>query len=652
MHGERAARHTPLWRNVSFTLMWTSTAASGFGDRMIMFAALALLGGLVVGITNSTAIYASTQFFFFLPYVLFSALAGWVADSVPRKWLMLVCDESRALILGAAFLTVLTTASGPANIPDDHHWKVYLTLFLIGTCAAFFNPARNAVVPQIVDITQLPPANALVLGINVVASMIGMIAADRIIRGDAAASVQNGLLIAALFYGVSGWFFAFMKTRGHAAAAEPRTRRGERVHIVAYALAHRRILALIGLQVLLWSSAAVVSSGLLGVAKVCFGLSGEAMKGFFATSSAVLGAGMLLGAIGIGWAAVRRESPLPMFAGVVGAGVCVAVLATSRWWWLSMAAALGVGVFGNVVIVCSTTLLQNLSPNFIRGRVMGLNSLCNTCFSVLTYLAIWRLPHADERIVPVMATLGVGLVVVGAWGLIRYLLTGPLPNRTANVLLHFCRLFLFVWHRLEVIGRANVPARGPVILAPNHTTGLDPFLIQSGCLRLVRWLMLTEYLYAIANPLWRAVRPIALDKDSGDLNKIRQVVEVLREGEIVGMFPEGALQREKRVLAPFKPGVGMIARRGEAVIVPVWIHGTPRVHHMLWHFLWPSRSTVIFGKPFATDRSMTAEQVTATLRERMIELSRHPALPAGAATTDNAVALAGTDPGKPPRKAL
>ena len=62
---------TPLWRNLSFTLMWTSTAASGFGDRMIMLAALALLGGLAAN-ESSTAIQAGTQFFFFLPYIFFS----------------------------------------------------------------------------------------------------------------------------------------------------------------------------------------------------------------------------------------------------------------------------------------------------------------------------------------------------------------------------------------------------------------------------------------------------------------------------------------------------------------------------------------------------------------------------------------------------
>ena len=75
--------------------MWTSTAASGFGDRMIMLAALALLGGLAEGV-DSTATQAGTQFFFFAPYFFFAVLGGWIGDRMPRKWLLLICDEARA----------------------------------------------------------------------------------------------------------------------------------------------------------------------------------------------------------------------------------------------------------------------------------------------------------------------------------------------------------------------------------------------------------------------------------------------------------------------------------------------------------------------------------------------------------------------------
>ena len=114
---------------------------------------------------------------------------------------------------------------------------------------------------------------------------------------------------------------------------------------------------------------------------------------------------------------------------------------------------------------------------------------------------------------------------------------------------------------------------------------------------MVRWVMLTQYQLKLAGFLWRAVKPIALDRDSGDIAKIRQVVDELKKGEIVGLFPEGGLQRKVRELKPMEPGIGMIAKRSGATIVPVWVAGTPLSDSMAVHMLRPSRSTVTFGKP-------------------------------------------------------
>ena len=104
------AQNKVLWKNPSFTLMWTSTAASGYGDRMIMLGALAMLGGLADG-SDSSKIQAATQFWFFLPYLIFNLFGGWLADRLPRKWLLLGCDESRGLILLGSVIAIAPTYS-------------------------------------------------------------------------------------------------------------------------------------------------------------------------------------------------------------------------------------------------------------------------------------------------------------------------------------------------------------------------------------------------------------------------------------------------------------------------------------------------------------------------------------------------------------
>jgi len=166
-----------------------------------------------------------------------------------------------------------------------------------------------------------------------------------------------------------------------------------------------------------------------------------------------------------------------------------------------------------------------------------------------------------------------------------------------------------------------VPHSGPVILASNHTTGIDAPVIQAHCLRTVRWLMLESYRMRFAEPLWRTIRPVFLDKGSSDLNKLRELVAVLKEGDVIGLFPEGVLQRERRVLAPLKPGVGMIARRSHAAIVPVWIADTPKTRSMLWHFLRPSRSKVLFGPAFTPGKEMSVDEVVAELHRRLTALA-------------------------------
>lgn len=614
-----AHRHTPLWRNLSFTLMWTSTAASGFGDRMIMLGAWALLGGMIEGTSDSTSIQASTQFFFFLPYILISLPGGWLADRLPRKWLLLSCDEIRGLILLLAFFAV-ASASGPANIPDEHHWKVHLALAAIGTFAAIFNPTRNAIIPQIIPTPQLQSGNAVILVINVVASMIGMVVGGWIIQADEAVSVRHGLLMGALFYLVSGTFFAFLKpTRSpQVRKAEPRSF----WQAARYIARHKRVVVLIGLGVLVWSSAAAVSSGIPGVVKSHYNLQSDDLKTAFTTISAVMGIGLLAGAGLVMAVRTRRESSALTLAALAMVGVCVLLFVFVPWLPATYAAAFCIGMFGNVVIITVMTLLQSVTPNYMRGRVMGINSMVNTAFSVTTYFMIWRLPSADENIIYALYALGGLLIVIGVYGLYRYLSRGPMPNRVANAAWRLDRLACLVWHRLTVNGRENVPSSGPVILAANHTSALDPFIMQAGSRRMIRWVMLTQYEMKLVGFLWRAIKPIALDRDSGDIAKIRQVVDELKKSEIVGLFPEGGLQRSKRELQPMEAGIGMIAKRSGATIVPVWIEGTPLSDSMAVHMLRPSRSTVTFGKPYKPDEDADAKQITEDLRNRLLALSQ------------------------------
>ena len=404
----------PLWRNGSFTLMWTSVAASGFGDRMMMLAALVLLGGFAAG-ADQVSVQAQIQFFFFLPYVLLSVGGGWLADHLPRKWLLLTCDEVRGLLLFLGFCLVYEV-TGAGAIPETYHWQVLGILFLVGVFAAIFNPTRNAIVPQVVPLRQLQGANALVLSITVIASMIGQVAGGKIIDPDQASTVRFGLLVGAAFYLISGSFFAFLRVKDHTLSLEVEDHRTaidikyakkkprSYKQAVSYVWGHGRIVRLILLNMMIWAGAMVVYNAVLSLTKLNYGfiemgMSDQQRLFRFTVLSAGVGFGMLGGAGVMAWIRTRRESDVTLMVSLVMTGLSIALLGACTNYWVALVFAFGVGVFGNMAIVSIATMLQSLSPNYMRGRVMGMNAMLNTTTNVLVNFVIWQTPNADEMII-------------------------------------------------------------------------------------------------------------------------------------------------------------------------------------------------------------------------------------------------------------
>ena len=612
---------TPIWRNLSFQLMWLSVAASGFGDRVVNLAALTLMGSTGAQI-EGTSVNAGLTFFFFLPYLILGIPAGWLADKLPRKWIMLACDESRALVLLAAFMLVPATGVA-AQIPEDHFWKIYGIIFSVGVFAAIFNPARNATIPQLVPLGQLQAANALVLGIAVIASLIGFGVGRFMFDPQEAGSVRFGLGVGCLFFAVSGTFFAFLRVRSRSGAGLTAAQRRARppARAMRYVLGHRRVLVLIGLNMLVWGMAFIVYNAAMGLCKQQYGFVDPKVRFDRYTDMALtIGLGMLSGAGWVAWMNTRRESGAVAMGSLLAAALCMGGLAFSESYALGLVLAFGVGFFGNTTIIGITTLLQIITPNFLRGRVMGLNTLANTTSNVAVNYAIWQLPDADTAIITILKCMAPVAGAISLWGLWLSLTRGPMVSRLGNVFWRLARLYGLIWHGLRWVGRHHIPREGPVILAANHTTGLDPILLQAACPRLVRWVMLERFRFRIFTPLWTVIDPICLARDGGDLPRVRAVVQALKNGDLVGLFPEGRLQREHRDLQPFQAGIGLVAKRSDATVVPIWIAGTPRTRHMLWHFARPSHSTVAFGRPYRPDPKSSHTEVLEDLSRRMVEL--------------------------------
>lgn len=611
--------------------MWASVAASGFGDRIIMSAALILLGAMAVDAdAQRVSFNAATQFWFFLPYLVLSFSAGWLADRLPRKWILLSCDELRAGVLAIALISTLGLA-GDQVLSPDKHWLIYLVLLLIGSLAATFNPTRNAIIPQLVAQRQLQAANALIIGLGVVASMIGAVAAAYIMSPSHTETIKIGLMIAVAFYAVSGSFFAFLRPTANKRSVQVTDRSLKQG--IRYIMVHRTHVRMIGIYTVTWGAAMIVYNAALTFGYTHFGYVSEALYSHYLFMTATIGAGMLLGAGVISAISTQKESTIVLKVALIGAGVAMLVFTLVPWVPLHFFSGLMIGVFGNMALINILSMLQVLSPNYIRGRVMGLANIASTVGTVSINGAIWLTPNADHWMMPVvLATAGV-LLVIGVVGLLYNLTHGPMPNPLANLFWRVTRLFVFSYHRMTVSGKHHVPHAGPVLIVSNHTTAMDPFLIQSCITRMVRWLMLQSYRFKIGEPLWKAIDPICIEQDASTgentsgSRQVRQIVRELKKGDLVGMFPEGSLQYDNRIVKPFEPGAAVMAKLAKATIVPCWVDGTPLSKSKLVHVFTPTHTTVTFGPAFTLDPKASPEESTALIRARVMDAAKRAATP-------------------------
>ncbi len=188
-------------------------------------------------------------------------------------------------------------------------------------------------------------------------------------------------------------------------------------------------------------------------------------------------------------------------------------------------------------------------------------------------------------------------------------------------------LFTRVYHRLEVISPLVLPRRGAGILVSNHTSGLDPLLIQAVCRRPIVWMMSREY-YEIRSLNWifRRIEAIPVGRDGRDLAATRSALRALKLGRIVGIFPEGRLERT-RELMPFQTGVALLAIRTGLPVYPVCLDGTQRNRGMLEVFRIAQSARLAGGPPLRfppgdPDRE-DLQAATARIQQAVQQLMSH-----------------------------
>ena len=188
-----------------------------------------------------------------------------------------------------------------------------------------------------------------------------------------------------------------------------------------------------------------------------------------------------------------------------------------------------------------------------------------------------------------------------------------------------CRNFCFNYHGLRVLAPSNLPPSGPAILVANHTSSLDPIILQATCPRLITWMMAAEY-GSIFGLKWffNIIQPIMVERTGRDSAAMRLAIRALESGKLLGLYPEGHIEKTREV-APFQTGVALIAMRTGLPVYPVYIDGGQRLKSMLEGFFVPQPCTVAYGPPVQIDRAAKGreglEAVTAQIQRAVENLA-------------------------------
>jgi cytidylate kinase len=136
----------------------------------------------------------------------------------------------------------------------------------------------------------------------------------------------------------------------------------------------------------------------------------------------------------------------------------------------------------------------------------------------------------------------------------------------------FCKVFCMVFFRLHPAGRENVPDKGPLVLICNHQSFLDPVFCGIFVRRPLYFLARDSLFCGLFGRLIASVNTIPVKRGAADLSAMKTIISKLKEGSGVCLFPEGTRTSDGRI-TPFKPGFGLLCRRGGAAVVPVVIDG-------------------------------------------------------------------------------
>src|SRR6516162_5053810 len=161
----------------------------------------------------------------------------------------------------------------------------------------------------------------------------------------------------------------------------------------------------------------------------------------------------------------------------------------------------------------------------------------------------------------------------------------------------FFRLFYKFYFGWRVFNAERVPLQGPVILASNHASFLDPPLVGAGIRRGINYLARdTLFRYPVIGWLLRKWNSVPVDREGGGAAGLKAILDRLLAGGAIILFPEGTRSRDGK-LQPARSGIGLTVIKSTAAVVPVRVFGTFEAYGRHMKIPHPHRIAVKYGRP-------------------------------------------------------
>jgi 1-acyl-sn-glycerol-3-phosphate acyltransferase len=185
--------------------------------------------------------------------------------------------------------------------------------------------------------------------------------------------------------------------------------------------------------------------------------------------------------------------------------------------------------------------------------------------------------------------------------------------------------------RAEVQGRIAIPFGQGAVLVCNHNGPIDPAFIQlmTGR-RVVHWMVAKEYCeHPLLRWFFHTCEAIAVGRGGIDTAATKMAIRYAQEGQLVGLFPEGRVNRGPDILLPGRPGATLIALKARVPVIPCFLSGSPYTGMILGPLVTPAKVKLVIGEPIDISAYYGRENERQVLEELTLKFLREMAKLAG-----------------------